>query len=164
MTQQTTMTQKGLTYEEFTPGETYATARRTITEGEVMQFVNLVGLMEPLFIDAEYIRDRTEYGERIAPGSLTFALAEGLTVQTGLIHGTGLAFVGLEGMRLFQPVKVGDTISVHIEVLDSRKAKSRDAGIVRYRHVVNNQRGEAVMEYTVGRLIRGRQQALGNRP
>jgi acyl dehydratase len=150
------MIQKGLTYEEFRSGDTYQTARRTITEGEVVQFVNLVGLVEPLFIDAEYIRDQTEYGERIAPGSLTFALAEGLTVQTGLIHGTGLAFVGLEEMRLFQPVKVGDTISVHIEVLGSRKAKSRDAGIVRYRHIVNNQRGETVMEYTVSRLIRGR--------
>lgn len=148
------MAQKGLTYEEFEPGATYQTARRTITEGEVVQFVNLVGLVEPLFIDAEYIRNETEYGERIAPGSLTFALAEGLTVQTGLIHGTGLAFVGLEGMRLFKPVKVGDTISVEIEVLDSRKARSRDAGIVRYRHTVKNQRAETVMEYTVGRLIR----------
>lgn len=153
------MMQRGLTYEEFEPGATYETARRTITEGEVVQFVNLVGLMEPLFIDAEYIRNETEYGERIAPGSLTFAFAEGLTVQTGLIHGTGLAFVGLEGMRLFKPVKVGDTISVAIEVLDSRKANSRNAGIVRYRHTVKNQRGETVMEYTVGRLIRGRREA-----
>ena len=149
--------QKGLTYEEFKSGDTYDTASRTITEGEVVQFVNLVGLVEPLFMDIEYIRGRTEYGERIAPGSLTFALAEGLTVQTGLIHGTGLAFVGLEGMRLFQPVKVGDTINVHIEVLDTRKVRSRDAGIVRYRHTVSNQRGEPVMEYTVARLIRGRE-------
>lgn len=156
------MAQKGLTYEEFEAGDNYRTARRTITEGEVVQFVNLVGLMEPLFIDAEYIRDQTEYGERIAPGSLTFALAEGLTVQTGLIHGTGLAFVGLENMRLFKPVKVGDTISVDIEVLDSRKAQSRDAGIVRYRHTVKNQSGETVMEYTVGRLIRGRGEADGD--
>lgn len=153
------MMQRGLTYEEFEPGAAYETARRTITEGEVVQFVNLVGLVEPLFIDAEYMRNETEYGERIAPGSFTFALAEGLTVQTGLIHGTGLAFVGLEGMRLFRPVKVGDTISVAIEVLERRKANSRNAGIVRYRHTVRNQRGETVMEYTVGRLIRGRAEA-----
>jgi len=59
----------------------------------------------------------TGYGERIAPGSLTFALAEGLTTQTGMIHGTGLAFVGLQGMRLYRPVKVGDTIGVEIEVI-----------------------------------------------
>ena len=73
-----------------------------------------------------------------------------------MIHGTGLAFVGLEGMRLFQPVKVGDTIGVEIEVLESRRTRSRNAGIVRCRHLVKNQRGETVMEYTVKRLIRGK--------
>jgi hypothetical protein len=27
-------------------------------------------------------------------------MAEGLTVQTGIIHGTGMAFAGLDKMRL----------------------------------------------------------------
>ncbi len=148
--------QQGMTFEEFRPGDVHRTARRTVTETDVVQFVNLSGLIEPLFNDAEYMRDQTEYGGRIAPGSLTFALAEGLTTQTGMIHGTGLAFVGLEEMRLFRPVKVGDTIGVEIEVLESRRTKSRNAGIVRCRHLVKNQRGETVMEYTVKRLIRGK--------
>lgn len=147
---------QGMTCEEFRPGDVHRTARRTVTETDVVQFVNLSGLIEPLFNDAEYMRNETEYGERIAPGSLTFALAEGLTTQTGMIHGTGLAFVGLEGMRLFRPVKVGDTIGVEIEVLESRRTRSRNAGIVRCRHVVKNQRGETVMDYTVKRLIRGK--------
>ena len=149
--------QHGMTWEEFRPGDIHRTARRTVTETDVVQFVNLAGLMEPLFIDEEYMRNETEYGGRIAPGSLTFALAEGLTTQTGMIHGTGLAFVGLQGMRLYRPVKVGDTIGVEIEVLESRRTKSRNAAIVRYRHVVTNQRGETVMDYTVERLIRGKE-------
>ncbi len=147
--------QTGLTFEGFHPGDRFITARRTVTEAEIMQFVCLVGLFEPLFIDAEYIRNETLYGERIAPGSLTFAMAEGLSVQTGIIHGTAMAFVGLEKMRLFGPVKVGDTIQVEIEVLGSKKVESRRAGIVRYRQTVRNQRGEAVMEYEVSRLIKG---------
>ena len=147
----------GMTFEEFQPGDVHKTARRTVTETDVVQFVNLSGLVEPLFNDAEYMRDETEYGERIAPGSLTFAIAEGLTTQTGMIHGTGLAFVGLQGMRLFRPVKVGDTIGVDIEVLESRRTKSRNAGIVRCLHLVKNQRGETVMDYTVERLIRGKE-------
>ncbi len=146
--------QKGLTFAGFHPGDRFTTARRTITEAEIMQFVCLVGLFEPLFIDAEYIRNETLYGERIAPGSLTFAMAEGLSVQTGIIHGTAMAFVGLEKMRLFAPVKVNDTIQVEIEVLDCKKIESRHAGIVRYRQTVRNQRGEAVMEYEVSRLIK----------
>ena len=146
----------GKTFEEFRTGDRYTTGRRTITEHDILTFVNLVGLTEPLFLDMEFIRNESLYGERIAPGSLTFGMAEGLTVQTGLIHGTGMAFAGLDKMRLFAPVKVNDTIGVEIEVLDTKPVPSRGGGIVRYRQWVKNQRGETVMEYDVARLIRGK--------
>jgi acyl dehydratase len=145
----------GKTFEEFSTGDRYVTGRRTITEHDILQFVGLVGLTEPLFLDLEYIRKESLYGERIAPGSLTFGMAEGLTVQTGIIHGTGLAFAGLDKMRLFGPVKVGDTIQVEIEVLETKPVPARGGGIVNYRQSVKNQRGETVMEYDVARLIRG---------
>lgn len=147
----------GKTFEEFLPGDRYTTARRTISEHDILTFVNLVGLTEPLFLDLEFIKKETIYGERIAPGSLTFGMAEGLTVQTGLIHGTGMAFAGLDKMRLFAPVKVNDTIQVEIEVLDTKPVPARGGGIVRYRHWVKNQRGETIMEYDVARLIRGKE-------
>jgi acyl dehydratase len=145
----------GKIFEEFRAGDRFTTGRRTVTEHDILQFVGLVGLTEPLFLDLEYIRKESLYGERIAPGSLTFGIAEGLTVQTGIIHGTGMAFAGLDKMRLFGPVKVGDTIQVDIEVLDSKPIPARGGGIVRYRHWVKNQRGDTVMEYDVARLIRG---------
>ncbi len=147
--------QKGITFEGFHPGDRFVTSRRTVTETDIVQFVHLVGLYEPLFVDMEYIREQSLFGERIAPGSLTFSMAEGLTVQTGIIHGTGMAFVGLERMQLFSPVKVGDTIQVEIEVLQTKEVKSRSGGIVLFRQRVRNQRGETVMEYDVSRLIRG---------
>ncbi|HEU4340504.1 MAG TPA: MaoC/PaaZ C-terminal domain-containing protein [Candidatus Binatia bacterium] len=146
---------KGITFDGFHPGDRFITGRRTITEHDIMQFVCLVGLTEPLFLDMEYIRNESLYGERIAPGSLTFGMAEGLTVQTGIIHGTGLAFAGIDRMKLFAPVKVADTIQVEIEVLETKEVPDRGGGIVRYRHWVKNQRGETVMEYDVARLIRG---------
>lgn len=146
---------KGKTFEEFEPGETFRTGARTVTEHDILQFVGLVGLTEPLFLDLEFIRKESLYGERIAPGSLTFGMAEGLTVQTGIIHGTGMAFAGLDKMRLFGPVKVNDTIRVEIEVLDKKPIPARGGGIVRYRQWVKNQRGETIMEYDVARLIRG---------
>jgi acyl dehydratase len=146
---------KGILFEGFRAGDRFVTGRRTITEHDILQFVTLVGLTEPLFLDLEYIRKESIFGERIAPGSLTFGMAEGLTVQTGIIHGTGLAFAGLDRMRLFGPVKVGDTIEVAIEVLDTKAVPQRGGGIVRYRQWVKNQRGETIMEYDVARLIRG---------
>jgi acyl dehydratase len=144
-----------MTFDEFHSGDRFTTGRRTITEHDIMQFVGLVGLTEPLFLDLEYIRNESLYRERIAPGSLTFGMAEGLTVQTGIIHGTGMAFAGLDRMRLLGPVRVGDTIQVEIEVLDSKPIPARGGGIVRYRHWVKNQHDETIMEYDVARLIRG---------
>ncbi|NIO06492.1 MAG: acyl dehydratase [Deltaproteobacteria bacterium] len=146
---------QGKKFEEFKPGDRFTTGRRTVTEHDILQFVSLVGLTEPLFLDLDYIRKESLFGERIAPGSLTFGMAEGLTVQTGIIHKTGLAFVGLTQMRLLGPVKVNDTIQVDIEVLDAKPVPSRGGGIVRYRHRVSNQDGDTVMEYDVSRLIRG---------
>jgi acyl dehydratase len=154
---------KGILFEGFHPGDRFITGRRTITEHDILQFVTLVGLTEPLFLDLEYIKNESLFGERIAPGSLTFGMAEGLTVQTGIIHGTGLAFAGLDRMRLFGPVKVGDTIEVAIEVLDTKAVPQRGGGIVRYRHWVKNQRGETIMEYDVARLIRGTDAAAGGK-
>ncbi len=146
---------KGIAFEGFHVGDRFVTGRRTVTEHDILEFVGLVGLTEPLFLDLEYIKNESLYGERIAPGSLTFGMAEGLTVQTGIIHGTGLAFAGLDRMRLFGPVKVGDTIQVEIEVLDTKPVPQRGGGIVRYRQLVKNQRGEKIMEYDVARLLRG---------
>jgi acyl dehydratase len=145
----------GKTFEEFHPGDRFSTGRRTVTEHDILQFVTLVGLNEPLFVDLEYIRNESLFGERIAPGSLTFGMAEGLTVQTGIIHKTGMAFVGIDRMRLQGPVKVNDTIQVEIEVLDIKPVPSRGGGIVRYRQWVRNQHGDTIMEYDVSRLIRG---------
>src|SRR5207244_10599068 len=99
---------KGIAFEGFHAGDRFATGRRTITEHDILQFVTLVGLTEPLFLDMEYIRKESLYGERIAPGSLTFGMAAGQTVQTRLIYGTGMALAGVDKMRLCGPVKVNN--------------------------------------------------------
>ena len=126
----------GITFEGFHPGNRFTTGRRTVTEHDILQFVSLVGLNEPLFVDLEYIQNESLFGERIAPGSLTFGMAEGLTVQSGILYKTGMAFVGLTQMRLLGPVKVNDTLQVEIEVLETKPVPTRGGGIVLYRQWV----------------------------
>ena len=147
---------QGKHFEELNVGDKFTTARRTITETDVVQFVTLVGFIEPLFLDIEYIERESLYKRRIAPGSLVFAYSEGLVVQSGLIHGTGMAFAGLDKMVLRAPVFVGDTIGVEGEVIGKREGKRGDAGRVFWRHVVKNQRGEAVMEFEISRMMKKR--------
>jgi len=50
--------------------------------------------VEPLFIDMEYVK-RASVFKRASPGALRCSCClEGLIMQTGLIHGTGMAYLG----------------------------------------------------------------------
>jgi acyl dehydratase len=151
---------QGLSWEECSIGAVYRTLGRTVSEVDIVNFVNLCGFVEPLFMDMEYVARESVYGRRAAPGALTFALSEGLVMQTGLIHGTGMAWLGGE-IRIVAPVLVGDTIRVEVEIVDKRETRKPDRGIVSYRHKILNQRGELVLEARVQRMIRRREQAPG---
>lgn len=147
------MKTRGLTYEEHAVGATYQTLGRTVSEADICAFVNLCGFNEPLFMDMEYVAKESVFKRRAAPGAMTFALSEGLIMQTGLIHGTGMSYLGSE-IRIVSPVLEGDTLRVGVTITDKRETKKLDRGIVTYRHEVTNQRGEVVLEATVKRMIK----------
>jgi acyl dehydratase len=144
---------EGLNFEGHAIGAVYRTLARTVSETDIVNFVNLGGFTEPLFMDMEFVARESVFKRRAAPGALTFALSEGLIMQTGLIHGTGMAWLGGE-LRVVAPVLEGDTIRVEVEVVDKRETKKPDRGIVTYRHRVLNQRDEVVLEAKIQRMIR----------
>jgi acyl dehydratase len=144
---------QGLYWDDHKIGATYQTLGRTVSETDIVNFVNAVGLIEPLFMDMEYVKKESVFGSRAAPGTLTFALSEGLVIQTGLIHGVAMAWLGGE-VKVVAPVLAGDTIRVEVEIADKRETKKTDRGIVTYKHRVLNQRGETVMELKLQRMIR----------
>src|SRR5262249_19026304 len=125
-------------YEGFGVGDRYETLGRTVSDYEILSFVTLAGFTEPLFMDLDDIQRESVFKTRVAPGVLTFALAEGLTLQTGILHGTGLALLSYD-VRVLGPVLAGDTIRVEIEVLDKRETRKPDRGVVTFRHRVVNQ-------------------------
>jgi len=147
------MNSRGLYFEDFSAGQQYATDRRTITEVDHINFTTAFGFFEPLFMDRAYVAHETPYARPIVPGALTFSAAEGLTILSGILHGTGLAFLGVE-LKVIRPVFIGETIRVAINVVDKRQTKKPDRGIVSFLQQVNNQDDEAVMEYTIRRMIR----------
>lgn len=147
------MKTNGLFFDDYRLDQTFTTDRRTITETDHVQFTTAFGFFEPLFMDKDYVATRTPYGKRIVPGALTFSVAEGLTILSGILHDTGMALLGVE-MNIVQPVFIGDTLMVAIKVVDKRETRKPDRGIVTYRHRVLNQDGTEVMTYTVKRMIR----------
>ena len=149
------MRTKGLTYEEHQVGATYETLARTVSEADICAYVNLCGFNEPLFYDMEYVARESVFKGKPSPGAFTFSLSEGLIMQTGLIHGTGMSYLGGE-IRIVSPVLAGDTIHVTVTISDKRETKKPDRGVVTFRHRIANQRGETVMEATIARMIKRR--------
>lgn len=147
------MRTQGLTFEEHEIGASYETLGRTVAEADVCAFVNLCGFTEPLFMDMEYVAKESVFSGRVTPGAFTFCLSEGLIMQTGLIHGTGMSYLGSE-IRIVAPVMAGDTLRVTVTITDKRETSKPDRGIVTYKHEVKNQRGELVLEAIVRRMIK----------
>jgi acyl dehydratase len=143
----------GLFFEEFLTDRNYFTNRRTITETDHINFISSFGFFEPLFMDQAYVATETPYGGRIVPGALTFSVSEGLTILSGILHGTGLAFLEVE-LKVLKPVFIGDTITVEIAVLAKRETKKTDRGIITFFQRVINQDNISVMEYKIKRMIR----------
>jgi len=143
---------RGLWWTDMTVGSAYSSATRLVTETDLMRFVSM-GFIEPLFIDPVGAQ-AAGYRGRLVPGALTFSLAEGLLMQTNVIHGTGIAFLGTT-MTVTAPVFVGDTIGVAWTVTEARPASKGNRGIVTTRNLVRRQDGQIVMEYSPTRMIAG---------
>ena len=144
----------GLHYEDLPIGRKFKTIGRTVTEADIVNFINCTGMTEVLFIDTEYVRDHSDIKGRVAPGALGYTIAEGLLVQSTMQH-TGLAFLNME-LNVRAPVFAGDTLHVECEVIEARLTSKGGRGLVRTRNNIVNQKGEVVIEYTPLRMIKCR--------
>ena len=98
----------GFPFEELPVGRKFKTIGRTITEADIVNYVNCTGLTEVLFTDAEFRAQESVIKGRFAPAMLAYALAEGLLVQAMMQH-TGLAFLSM-GLNVHHPVFAGGSI------------------------------------------------------
>lgn len=144
---------QGFYWQDLSVGQKFKTFRRTITETDLVNFINVTGMLEVIFIDTTF--DGGAMQGRPVPGALTYTLIEGFILQS-MIQGTGLAMLELE-QKIKGPVMVGDTIGATVEVTEIRPTSSKNRAIVTSRIDVFNQREECVMTYTAKRMLAGRE-------
>jgi len=144
---------QGKTWQQMPAGLAFRTSARTITEADLVNFIGMSLYTEPLFLEASHAAEGG-YAGRLVPGAMTFAIAEGLVLQTNVLHGTGLAFMHTD-MKVARPVYVGDTIHVTVEITGSRASRRPGRGIVTSRNAVVNGHGDEVLVYNPVRMIRG---------
>lgn len=145
----------GLYYEDLPLGRKFQTIGRTITEPDIVAFINCTGITEVLFTNLEFLREESDIKVRLAPGSLVYCFAEGLLVHATMQH-TGFAFLGME-LKIENPVQAGDTIHVECKVVESRRSKSRpNRGLVRTFNRVVKQDGSVALTYNPLRMVKAR--------
>jgi 3-hydroxybutyryl-CoA dehydratase len=106
------MTQiSNFTYDEITIGQS-ASYTKQVRERDVQMFAEISGDKNPVHLDEEFAAG-TQFGERIAHGMLTGAFISAAIAME--LPGPGSIYLG-QTLRFTRPVKLGDTITVNIEV------------------------------------------------
>jgi acyl dehydratase len=132
--------------DDFRIGDVYETAAITVTETHVVSWAGLTGDFYPLHMDREFAA-KTQFGERLAHGPLIFGLAVGLVSLAGFGGDAAIAWLGVDDMRMLHPVRIGDTVRVHVEVREHKPTSNARKGIQVWRYTVRNQRDEDVMTF-----------------
>jgi len=111
-------------YEDIEIGQRIRSIRRTISEGESMQFNALVLDMHPYVADDLFAREEGVFHQRLVAGAMVFSIGLGL-MATNNIHSFSY---GYDRLRFIKPVFIGDTIYTIRTVLEKRP-KYDDLGL-----------------------------------
>ena len=138
-----------LYFDDVAVGDVFKAGPFQLSEDQIVDFASTWDPFD-FHTDIE-AAEASIYRGLTAPGILTLCIAtrlghdfEPMAVQ---------ALFSAE-YRLPNPARVGDELTVHRTITDSRESKSRpDAGIIQTKDSLINQAGELVLEQTVAILV-----------
>ena len=115
-----------------------ASMAKTVTEGDINTFAGVTGDFNPVHINAEFAKN-TMFKGRIAHGMLSAGFIS--AVLGTALPGSNTIYLGQE-LQFKAPVKIGDTVTATVEVLEKIEAKNR----LILRTTVTNQDGILVTD------------------
>jgi len=127
--------------EDYEIGRVRTSAGRTITEADIVLHAGQTGDFYPHHMDREWCATQP-FKQRIAHGTLVFAVAVGLTAAE--INPFAMSY-GYDRLRFLGPVFIGDTITARVEITEKRVHRKPGHGVVVERLAATNQRGETVL-------------------
>ncbi|MGQ0569316.1 MAG: MaoC family dehydratase [Armatimonadota bacterium] len=110
---------------------------RAVEASEIVTFLALVGDRNPVHSDSAFMSG-TNFQEPIVPGMWTASLISAV-IGTRL-PGSGSIYAS-QDLRFLRPVKVGDTITARVEVVERLPERNR----IRLKTTCTNRRGEVVL-------------------
>ncbi|AHG02989.1 MaoC family dehydratase [Halobacterium sp. DL1] len=127
-------------FEDVELGEERTVAdARTITETDIVNYAGVSGDFGDIHVSEEAAKE-TGFGQRIAPGNMVHAIAETI----GIDWAVEAFSYGHDNIRFVNPVFIGDTITVHTEVVAVENYDDEFGRVVN-KYTVTNQRDETVL-------------------
>lgn len=115
-----------------------ASMSKTVSEADIYTFAGVTGDFNPVHVNAEFAK-KTMFKERIAHGMLSAGFISAV-IGTSL-PGANSIYMGQE-LRFVAPVKIGDTVTATVEIIEKIEAKHRAI----LRTTVTNQAGVLVVD------------------
>jgi 3-hydroxybutyryl-CoA dehydratase len=110
---------------------------KTISESDIYLYAGITGDFNPAHVNESYA-EGTFFKTRIAHGMLTAGLISG--VLANQLPGPGTIYLK-QDLRFLAPVRIGDTITARVEIIELIKEKNR----VRLKTFCSNQEGVTVL-------------------
>jgi oxepin-CoA hydrolase/3-oxo-5,6-dehydrosuberyl-CoA semialdehyde dehydrogenase len=147
-------------FEDLEIGETYISAKHTVTEADIVNFANLSGDHFYAHTDVTSL-EGTMFTGRVAHGYYVLSKAAGLFVLAK--KGPVLLNYGIDTCRFIKPVYVGTTIGVKLTCKEKISVEKKDEkdikkGIVKWLVDVYDQTGETVAIATILTMVKCRNQ------
>ncbi|MEZ4986909.1 MAG: aldehyde dehydrogenase family protein [Saprospiraceae bacterium] len=143
-------------FEALAIGDTFTTAKHTVTESDISNFANLTGDRFYAHTDATSL-EGTPFTQRVAHGYWVLSKAAGLFVEAR--KGPVLLNYGLESCRFTKPVYPGMTIGVYLTCKEKTEQEQREGedyrkGIVKWLVEVYDESNETVAIATILTMVK----------
>lgn len=145
-------------FEDLQPGDSLLTARRTVTEADIVNFACLSG--DHFYAHMDKIgAAESLFGERVAHGYFVVSAGAGLFVDPAV--GPVIANYGLNNLRFIEPVKIGDTIQARLTCKQKtakaqKTPEDRPVGVVEWAVEITNQHQQPVALWSILTLVERR--------
>lgn len=130
-------------FEDMEVGEEVDCGSIEVTKEEMLEFAERYD-PQPFHVDEEAAQE-TMYGDVIASGWLACALSARLLVTEYMNKNATLGGNGMDEVRWHQPVYAGDTLSVHVELIDKKKGDNPAFGYTKAKITTMNQHDDTVL-------------------
>ncbi len=120
---------------------------KTVTEADIAMFAGVTGDFNPVHVDA-VAAAQSRFGERIAHGMLSAGFISAVIAMR--LPGPGSIYLS-QSLRFTKPVRIGDTVTTRVEVVEVIVPKRR----LRLATVCRNQNGETVVEGEAVVMVEG---------